>query len=63
MSSEKQAKQVKRGNTLLRSVFSSREVTIFFILLAMMAISAIVSPSFRSLGNIGNIFNQNAMYA
>ena len=62
MSSEKQAKQVKRGNTLLRSVFSSREVTIFFILLAMMAISAIVSPSFRSLGNIGNIFNQNAMY-
>ena len=42
MSSEKEAKQVKRGNTLLRSVFSSREVTIFFILLAMMAISAIV---------------------
>ena len=51
----------KKGG-LGKDLLKNREVSIFLILIGMMVISAIVSPAFRSVGNIANIFNQNAMY-
>lgn len=61
MPTKKEINTLERKRTF-RHHFASREVTIFLILLGMMAVSAIISPTFRSINNIGNIFNQNAMY-
>ena len=34
----------------------------FFVLLGMILVSAVISPSFRSINNFLNILNQNAIY-
>ena len=52
---------IKKQNSI-KYFFAKREVTIFLILLGMIIVSAIISPTFRSVNNIGNVFNQNAMY-
>lgn len=54
--------QLEKNSGMLKPILKNREFTIFIILLFMMVVSAIVSPTFRSAGNIANIFNQNAMY-
>lgn len=53
---------MNKGNDKSKALFKKREFKIFLILLGMMAISAIISPTFRSVNNIANVFNQNAMY-
>lgn len=45
----------------LSKFLMKREYTMFFVLVAMVIISGIISPTFRSVENIINIFNQNAM--
>jgi ribose transport system permease protein len=50
------------ANSKVRALFKKREFSIFLILLGMMIISAIISPTFRSANNIANVFNQNAMF-
>ncbi|MEA4894923.1 MAG: ABC transporter permease [Oscillospiraceae bacterium] len=49
-------------NNRTKGILKKREFSIFLILVVMMVISAIISPTFRSANNIANVFNQNAMY-
>ncbi|MCG8485668.1 MAG: ABC transporter permease [Clostridia bacterium] len=52
-------------NTLIKAkfsfIFGRKEFTMFFVLLGMIIVSAIISPTFRSIDNILNILNQNAI--
>lgn len=46
----------------VRNLLRNRGVTMLLVLVGMMLISAAISPSFRSIANILNLFNQNAVY-
>lgn len=39
-----------------------REITMFFVMLGMFAVGFVISPAFRSVNNVLNILNQNAIY-
>jgi ribose/xylose/arabinose/galactoside ABC-type transport system permease subunit len=46
----------------LKDKIFRREFTMLFVLIGMIIVSAVISPVFRSPGNIMNILNQNAIY-
>jgi ribose/xylose/arabinose/galactoside ABC-type transport system permease subunit len=48
-------------NPKLKILFGKKELTMFAVLIVMIIISAIISPTFRSPENIFNLFNQNAI--
>lgn len=52
----------KAALTKWKVIFGKREFTMFFVLLGMILVSAVISPSFRSINNFLNILNQNAIY-
>jgi ribose/xylose/arabinose/galactoside ABC-type transport system permease subunit len=45
----------------LSFIFTKKEFTMLFVLIGMIIISAVISPTFRSVNNIVNLFNQNAI--
>ncbi len=53
---------IKQNALGLGRVLKKRENTMFFVLIGMFIVSGIISPTFRSIENIFNIFNHNAVY-
>lgn len=49
-------------NAIKKHVLKNKEYRMFFVLIIMLVISAIISPVFRSWENLINLFSQNAVY-
>lgn len=52
---------MKETSKLKLQFWGKKESTMFIVLVGMVVISAIISPSFRSVQNLMNIFNHNAV--
>ena len=52
---------MKNDKSLLKKIFGMREVSLTLILIALIIVIQILSPSFLSLTNIGQIFRNNAL--
>jgi ribose/xylose/arabinose/galactoside ABC-type transport system permease subunit len=46
----------------MRKLLQNRGITMLLVLIGMLMVSAAISPTFRTLHNIMNVFNQNAVF-